>query len=408
LFHLIYRRAYTANLNYGRLVKRQKRRTRQASDRQPTVVDEPFDQPTIIEEPSTPQESGHETLAEEEISDYHEEEALAEVHICSNTAVELLATQIQGILSAAGADHHFTNNKEIKPDHYRSILRRASRFFGYSLLKMDWYSTGDAITTDTILQLIYDDNNHILDYCSEMLAPRVKASTIKNTICDVLSISRWLHLFGKTTARKKNGRKWEMFSQIIAAARNIYASKDAKTRLHNVVSIEEKIQSGQFPQNGMQGLQDLANQLIPKALAIVESSIMLKVDLIRSIFKEFMGILLLVFYAFTPQGRACGIASLKEKQIPEIRQKGHALSTEFKTQKYYHYQPVPLPEQGILLFEKYLAYVRPQAVARSSCTANDPENFIFLNYDGKRYKNIGQEVATITRDVSLYIIFVLV
>jgi hypothetical protein len=199
-----------------------------------------------------------------------------------------------------------------------------------------------------------------------------------------------------------------MFSQIIAAARNIYASKDAKTRLHNVVSIEEKIQSGQFPQNGMQGLQDLANQLIPRALAIVESSIMLKVDLIRSIFKEFMGILLLVFYAFTPQGRACGIASLKEKQIPEIRQKGHALSTEFKTQKYYHYQPVPLPEQGILLFEKYLAYVRPQAVARSSCTANDPENFIFLNYDGKKYKNIGQEVATITRDVSLYILFVLV
>jgi hypothetical protein len=104
-----------------------------------------LEQPTIIEEPSTPQESGHETLAEEEISDYHEEEALAEVHICSNTAVELLATQIQGILSAAGADHHFTNNKEIKPDHYRSILRRASRFFGYSLLKMDWYSTGDIL-----------------------------------------------------------------------------------------------------------------------------------------------------------------------------------------------------------------------------------------------------------------------
>ena len=170
-------------------MKRQKRRARQASDRQLTVADEPMDQPMIIGEPSTPKEIGHETLAEEEISDYHEEEALAEVHICSDTAVELLATQIQGIL-------------------------------------------------------------------------------------------------------------------------------------------------------------------------------------------------LLIFYAFTPQGRACGIASLKEKQIPEIRQKGHALSTEFKTQKYYHYQPVPLPEQGILLFEKYLAYVRPQAVARSSCTANDPENFIFLNYDG--------------------------
>jgi hypothetical protein len=39
----------------------------------------------MIEEPSTPHESGHETLAEEEISDYHEEEALADVHICSDT-----------------------------------------------------------------------------------------------------------------------------------------------------------------------------------------------------------------------------------------------------------------------------------------------------------------------------------
>lgn len=389
-------------------MKRQKRRTRKSSVRQ-VEFEEPFDQSTMIEEPTTPQESDREGGEEEEIGAYHEEEALVEVNICSDTTAELLASQIQSILSAAGADNHFTKTKEIKPDHYRSILRRASRFFGYALLKMNWYSAGDMVTIDSILTLIYDDNNHIMEYCSEILAPRVKASTIKNTICDVLSISRWLHLFGKTNARKKNGRKWEMFSQVIAAARNIFASKEAKTRLNDVTSIEQKIQSGQFPQNGMQGLQDLATKLIPRALAIVESSVMLTVDIIRTIYKEFMGILLLVFYAFTPQGRACGIASLKEKQIPEILQKGHALSTEFKTQKYYHYQPVPLPEQGILLFKKYLDYVRPQVVARSSCAANDPENYIFLNFDGNKYNNIGQEVANITRDVSLlnYLFFVI-
>ena len=369
--------------------------------RQSTEVEEPFDQPMIIEEPTTPNDSGHEALADEEISDYHEEEALEEVHICSDTAVELLATQIQGILSAAGADHHFTKNKEIKPDHYRSMLRRATRFFAYALLKMDWYFTGDAVTIDTILKLIYDDNNHILDYCSEVLAPKVKSSTIKNTTCDILSISKWLHLFCKTKIKKKSVRKWDLYSQVIAAARNIYAAKDAKTKYQNVVSIEERIQSGQFPQNGMQGLQDLANKLIPKALAIVQSSILLKVDLVRGIFKEFMGILLFIFYAFTPQGRACGIVSLREKQIPEIRQKGHVLSNEFKTQKFYHYQPVPLPQQAELLFDQYLAYIRPQAVARSSREPNDPDNYIFLNYDGNRYHNIGQEIANITRDVSL-------
>jgi hypothetical protein len=114
-----------------------------------------------------------------------------------------------------------------------------------------------------------------------------------------------------------------------------------------------------------------------------------------------MGILLFIFYAFTPQGRACGIVSLREKQIPEIRQKGHVLSNEFKTQKFYHYQPVPLPQQAELLFDQYLAYIRPQAVARSSREPNDPDNYIFLNYDGNRYHNIGQEIANITRDVSL-------
>ena len=398
----LFRKAYSANLNYGRLVKRRRpiKRLTKKTVRPRNIESEELQTeillPIIEDQPTT-------AVEEDEFSDFHEEDAWEEekANMCSDTTVELLATHIQGVLSASGADQHFTLNKDVKIDHFRSMLRRACKYFAYSLLKMNWYFVEDVISIDTVLKVVYDDNNYILEYCTHMLVPKVKSATIKSTICDILSISKWLHLFAKTKALKKRGHKWEMYAQVIAAARNIYASKEAKSKYDNVVSIEEKIQSGQFPQNGMQGLQDLANKLIPKALAIAESSLKTNLDLTRGIFKEFMGILLLVFYAFIAQGRVCGIVSLKKKQIKEIREKGHALSTEFKTQKYHHYQPVPLPSQGETLFDNYLTIVRPQAVARSSRPQDDPDNYIFLNFDGKKYTNIGQEVASITRDVSI-------
>jgi hypothetical protein len=168
-------------------------------------------------------------------------------------------------------------------------------------------------------------------------------------------------------------------------------------------TIEEKIRRGIFPEHGLQGLQDLADKLLPEAIDIVDSSISLSIDLSRRNYKKILGILLLSLYAFSPQGRACGLETLKASQITEILERGYTLSTDFKTQSYFHFQPVPIPPQCMELFKKYFYDIRGQALNRRSIGVSSQE-FIFLSYEGKRYNSIGKEISKITREVLIHIL----
>ena len=325
----------------------------------------------------------------------------------SETSIELISSKIEVVLLESGASNFFTVIKGIKYDHFKSILRRAAKFYAYSLLKRNWFDSGENITSDVILSVIYDENNLILEYCSEILSPRLKSSTVKNTICHILAVSKWLHLFGKMSiGMKKDRGLWNMFYDVISAARSIYATKESRGKFENIVSIEDKIQTGEYPANGLQGLQDLAIKYIAIALSIIESSIRLKTDLNRKTYKKLMSYIMFGLYALGPQGRACGIESLKEAQIPDIFKKGLALSTDFKTAEHYHYQPIPFAQKIKELVERYISYIRPQPLKRAALNteSNDRSSnkYVFLNYDGERYKNIGRLIADLTRDVSYY------
>jgi len=418
---------FSPNRNYGRLKPRRKQKSKKklsllrklAKDPQKDVIEEDEEdedpQNDVIEEDEDQQKLADQAGVDDGIDNYsgddldEDDDDNNDLHLCnSDTAIDLVSTQMETALSDSGATHYFTTIKGVKHDHFKSILRRAAKFYAYSLLKQPWYQPGDKITSDVVLNIVYDDNNYILEYCFEMLSPRVKPSTIKNTISHILAVSKWLHLFAKLKTVKKDMSSWDMFYGIVSAARNIYAGKEARSKFDDIESIEQKIESGQYPENGMKGLQDLAYKLLDRAHEIVDSSVALQTELTRRAHNEFMGNFFFIIYSFSPQGRACGIENLKEKQLAELRKKKLVLGTNFKTNEYFHYQPISLPSQVDTLFDKYTDNVRLQALERGSKKRGhaisqlpDEDRYIFVNYDGNRYTGIGRLISTIARKVSI-------
>jgi hypothetical protein len=96
-------------------------------------------------------------------------------------------------------------------------------------------------------------------------------------------------------------------------------------------------------------------------------------------------------YAFGPQGRPGGIKALTLAQALKAPEHGQMLSiddniencpmsTKFKTQESYIFQPVPIPAITRPLLTAYLTLFRPKIAKSHHMAADDPEAPMFLNF----------------------------
>jgi hypothetical protein len=117
-----------------------------------------------------------------------------------------------------------------------------------------------------------------------------------------------------------------------------------------------------------------------------------------------MQVMVTGMYAFAAQGRICGIIGLKLKHQPELAAKGFALSKTFKTAGTHHFQPVPIPTEIDSMQQIYFIQLRPLIVTRSG-KKSSPETPLFLNYNGKEFKNLGKYVGLFLREVFTFLLY---
>jgi hypothetical protein len=154
--------------------------------------------------------------------------------------------------------------------------------------------------------------------------------------------------------------------------------------------IETMIENRQLPAGGLKELQ----QYVLKDLqwvkswteALIESTERKHTNCVgKDEYYRFMQILYASLYVYSPQGRISGIESMKLRQVDEMLQNGCALSTKFKTNSTFGYQPVTTSKLSRKLLQIYITYLRP----RSKIRGDEP---LFLHYNGSPATRIGAKV----------------
>ena len=105
----------------------------------------------------------------------------------------------------------------------------------------------------------------------------------------------------------------------------------------------------------------------------------------EQVYRKFVRILSAAAYV-SPQGRPQAIMDLRNKQLPELREKQFVLSSTSKTASTFGYQPVTLGQMFETCIDKYVRFVRPTMKQR----AND---YLFIDMKGQKL-NIGQKLTT--------------
>lgn len=83
------------------------------------------------------------------------------------------------------------------------------------------------------------------------------------------------------------------------------------------------------------------------------------INIFKATYYEVIGLVVGAMYACAPQGRINGIITLRLGQALDIYTDGLTMTTEFKTQEYYGFQPVLFPPLVRQILAFYLDKSRP-------------------------------------------------
>lgn len=116
-------------------------------------------------------------------------------------------------------------------------------------------------------------------------------------------------------------------------------------------------------------------------------------DLTRYQFDSHAGRMFAGFYVTAPQGRIGGICALMVDDAHELLTENLALSTAFKTNSAFGFQPVIMSSLSRQMVEVYME-MRQRIVERTGTTVKA----LFLTYDGLADESIGRRVTAFFKD----------
>ena len=113
-----------------------------------------------------------------------------------------------------------------------------------------------------------------------------------------------------------------------------------------------------------------------------------------------MNMLYSALYVYSPQGRISAIEDLKLHHVKDFEREGYAMSSRFKTNAAFGYQPVTTAKVSKMLLSFYVNTLRPEIVKKCE---DDNDNYdpsllnsdnspLFLNFDRSNATRIGDKV----------------
>lgn len=244
---------------------------------------------------------------------------------------------------------------------------------------IQWFS--QFITTDYMLLELYVDKYLIS-------LKQQSPSTIINKLHYFNNIIKWFILYRDYNQEyfPVTYENCRCFFDLSASIRK-YEKKKEKANRSGKDDINQLIYERKLPSGGLQELYNCCYDKMNWARSIIERPIK-SID--KTIYIQFTQLLYSSIYVCAVQGRISGLHDMKYCQGDELLKKGFAMSRVFKTQSKYGFQPVAVAKESMELLKIYINHVR---CAASHGNHVDPNEHLFLTYNGKAENDIGRHVT---------------
>jgi hypothetical protein len=215
-------------------------------------------------------------------------------------------------------------------------------------------------------------------YCDYLMTTKGNsASTVANYISSILTAVKWFVVY-TSTARTFRLDSTHLFAINTAAkALKKSAAKTAKRDSMNK-TVEKSIADRQWPVGGLAELQSAISSRMAWARLIED------VNIDKSIYNQFLGLLMAAMYVYSVQGRLSGVSHLTLGDAQTMLTDGFTTNTNFKTQKTYGLQPISIDKMfGAELLEIYLQKFR--SISEGSPESTSPESPLWVDISGSKY-----------------------
>lgn len=224
------------------------------------------------------------------------------------------------------------------------------------------------------------------------LAPK----TIMNGLLDIKKYIYWFVFYRST--RKVGEKKTSTLYQIDTIIQNFtrLERKRERKRRSDAPDMDDLIANRELPAGGLNKLQEAVESDLEWFRNFKESRGMLE----ENTYKHFMNMLYSALYVYSPQGRISAIEDLKLHHVKDFESEGYAMSSRFKTNAAFGYQPVTTAKVSKMLLSFYINTLRPEIVKKCEddndhydpSLLNSDNSPLFLNFDRSNATRIGDKV----------------
>ena len=158
---------------------------------------------------------------------------------------------------------------------------------------------------------------------------------------------------------------------VIQVLKKSMKALDATKQQHNS-DMDDCVESGYLPEGGLAAMQVLVLDATKAILAVYDNIARGVLPQTRNEFDMLLKVIVAALWATTAQGRQMAVACLTYGDGLKLLEKKVILSTRFKTEKTYKFQPVTLSETARALLRCYIFMARPWAANGAAIEDSQP------------------------------------
>jgi hypothetical protein len=282
---------------------------------------------------------------------------------------------VVGIINMVNTTERFVDHAKAtygggkSPEAIKSLLYRVANFLCWSYHDLHHCYLNVGQWTSWVTALLETQYPVLAKYSASLeLDVLLMPSTILTYLSDLKYFMRWYSVFRTVGIQVASSFNFDAMACAVAKGYN-------KLRKNNTLrhrSLETAVKERKLPAGGLVELQQIVRECAVPAIASVAQ------ELTPKSYRHFMELVLAAIYVFSAQGRFSAVSMLKYSQALEMLENGQTMSTEFKTNKTFGYQPVTLHSFSKQLLTIYVEELRPK-VALAQPT---PDAFLWLNHNG--------------------------
>jgi hypothetical protein len=243
------------------------------------------------------------------------------------------------------------------------------------------------ITRDYVLLSSYSA------YCEKYSG--LKSSTTKGIVTEIYAGVKWFILFKNTSKFHVQHNRTSGIDETVKGLQRCLSKDVNKNRPDatlSQVTYDLKLPEGTSSLEQLQNLQIHLQDQVPLINRIM--NLFMNENVIsQKDYVLFMRILYASLYIFTVQGRIGGVESVLYKDGHALLNDNYALTNKFKTQSTFGKQPILLGDLSKELFSLYFHHLRPYIVHQNSIKENHFDAPMWLSFDGRQQKHIGQQMS---------------